>query len=64
MNDFASALNVTPEYLLSFYQDNQKGIYDIRELAKKARPLDSKPLSEKDYLAIQGILEAYFKGEL
>lgn len=64
INDFASALNVTPEYLLGFHQDKQEGIYDIRELAKKARPLDSKPLSEEDYLAIQDIILAYFKGEL
>ena len=60
INNFASALNVTPEYLLGFHQ----GIYDIRELAKKARPLDGEPLSEKDYLAIQDIILAYFKGEL
>ena len=64
INDFASALNVPPEYLLGFCQDNHKGIYDIRELAKKARPLDGEPLSEKDYLAIQNIILAYFKGEL
>lgn len=64
INNFASALNVTPEYLLDFHQDNHKSIYDIRELAKKARPLDGEPLSEKDYLAIQDIILAYFKGEL
>lgn len=66
-NAYASALGVTPEYLLGVKpvkKDPDLSNLDLRELAKSAKTFDGKPLNEEDIVAIQNIIEGYLKGRL
>lgn len=63
-DDFAKALNVTPEFLLGI-EPTIKEEYttsDLREMAENAKTFDGKPLNEDDIQAIQNIIEIYLKG--
>lgn len=66
-NAYASALGVTPEYLLGVKpvkKEPDLSNLDLRELAKSAKTFDGKPLNEEDIVAIQNIIEGYLKGRL
>ena len=64
---FATALGVTPEFLLGVKpvkKEPDLSNLDLRELAKSAKTFDGKPLNEEDIVAIQNIIEGYLKGRL
>ena len=64
-DDFAKALNVTPEFLLGIEPIVKEPEYttsDLRAMAENAKTFDGKPLNEEDIEAIQNIIEIYLKG--
>ena len=64
---FATALGVTPEFLLGVKPVKKEPDLSnlvLRELAKSAKTFDGKPLNEEDIVAIQNIIEGYLKGRL
>lgn len=66
-DDFAKALNVTPEYLLGVepVTENKEAEFtssDLRKMAENAKTFDGKPLNEEDIEAIQNIIQIYLSG--